>query len=62
MNSKRIIGLLMAALGVMGVIYTAAVFTAGSHHHTVMRIVYIVLGLIIAISGIKMVRATREEA
>jgi len=63
MHTKRLIGLLLAALGIMGVIYTAAVFTAaGNHHHTVMRIVYILLGIMLFIGGIRLVTTDKEQA
>ena len=62
MNSKRIIGLLLTAIGIMGVIYTAAALTAAGHHHTVLRIIYIIAGVGLFISGIQMVRTTREDA
>jgi hypothetical protein len=62
MHTKRLIGLLLAAIGIMGVIYTAAVFTAGHQHHTVMRIVYISLGVILFVSGIRLVITDKEEA
>ncbi|MDB5226095.1 MAG: hypothetical protein JWN78_288 [Bacteroidota bacterium] len=62
MNSKRMIGLLLTAIGIMGVIYTAAALTAGGHHHTVLRIIYIIAGVALCVSGIRMVRSTRENA
>lgn len=64
MNLKRIFGALLTALGIGGLIYTAVVFasTAGDTRDIKTLIIYGVLGIIFFISGISLVRTTKDES
>jgi len=64
MNLKRIFGALLTALGIGGLIYTAILFadTSGGTHDIKMLVIYGVLGLIFFISGISLVRTTKDES
>lgn len=64
MNLKRIFGALLTALGIAGLIYTAVLFmdTTGGTRDIKMLIIYGVLGLIFFISGISLVRTTKDES
>lgn len=54
----------MTLLGIGGLIYTAVVFanTSGSNRDVKSLIIYGVLGLIFFISGIGLVRTTKDES
>ena len=64
MNLKRIFGALLTALGIGGLIYTAVVFTdtAGSERDIKALIIYGVLGIVFFVSGISLVRTTKDES
>lgn len=64
MNLKRIFGALLTALGIGGLIYTAVVFasTAGDTRDIKTLIIYGVLGIVFFISGISLVRTTKDES
>lgn len=64
MNIKRIFGFLLTILGIIGLIYTAVVFanTGGSERDVKALIIYGVLGFVFFISGIGLVKNTKDEA
>jgi len=64
MNLKRLFGFLLTILGIIGLIYTAMVFanTEGSERDIRSLIIYGVLGLIFFMSGIGLVKNTKDEA
>jgi hypothetical protein len=64
MNIKRIFGAILTVLGIVGLIYTAVLFvnTAGGVRDVKALIIYGVLGLIFFISGISLVRSTKDES
>lgn len=64
MNLKRIFGALLTALGIGGLIYTAVLFagTSGNTRDIKSLIIYGVLGIIFFISGISLVRTTKDES
>jgi uncharacterized membrane protein len=64
MNLKRIFGAILTVLGIAGLIYTAIVFTNtnGGVRDVKALIIYGVLGLLFFISGIGLVRTTKDEA
>lgn len=64
MNLKRIFGALLTALGIGGLIYTAVVFTntSGSERDIKALIIYGVLGIVFFVSGISLVRTTKDES
>ncbi|WP_291102372.1 MULTISPECIES: hypothetical protein [unclassified Flavobacterium] len=64
MNIKRIFGALLTALGIGGLIYTAVVFTntSGGTRDVKELIIYGVLGLVFFVSGISLVRTTKDES
>ena len=64
MNLKRIFGALLTGLGIAGLIYTAVVFsgTSGGTHDIKELVIYGVLGLVFFVSGISLVRTTKDES
>ena len=64
MNIKRIFGALLTLLGIGGLIYTAILFasTSGGTRDVKALFIYGVLGLIFFISGIGLVRTTKDAA
>ena len=64
MNLKRIFGALLTALGIGGLIYTAVLFaeTTGGMKDIKALIIYGILGLVFFLSGISLVRATKDES
>lgn len=63
MNLKRIFGALLTVLGIGGLIYAAVMFTSNSESNDAKTlIIFGVLGLIFFISGISLVRTTKDEA
>jgi len=64
MNIKRIFGALLTALGIGGLIYDAVIFTntSGSDKDIKALIIYGVLGIVFFISGISLVRTTKDES
>jgi hypothetical protein len=65
MNIKRIFGAILTVLGIVGLIYTAVLFvnTGGGGVRDIKALItYGVLGLIFFISGISLVRTTKDES
>jgi len=64
MNLKRIFGALLTALGIGGLVYTAVVFsnTSGGTKDVKDLIIYGVLGIVFFVSGIGLVRTTKDES
>jgi hypothetical protein len=64
MNLKRIFGALLTGLGIAGLIYTAVVFadTSGGTKDVKELIIYGVLGIVFFVSGISLVRTTKDES
>ena len=64
MNIKRLFGALLTILGIAGLIYTAYVFTdtTGSERDIKTLIIYGVLGFVFFISGIGLVKTTKDES
>lgn len=64
MNLKRIFGALLTGLGIAGLIYAAIVFTntSGETRDVKALIVYGILGIVFFVSGISLVRATKDES
>jgi uncharacterized membrane protein len=64
MNIKRIFGALLTVLGIAGLIYAAILFVniGGSERAIKTLIIYGVLGLLFFITGISLVRTTKDEA
>jgi predicted Na+-dependent transporter len=63
MNLKRIFGALLTILGIVGLIYTAILFVNKSDGGNFNALItYGVIGLIFFISGISLIRTTKDEA
>ena len=64
MNLKRIFGALLTLLGIGGLIYAAVVFVSntGNNQDVKSLIIFGILGLIFFISGISLVRTTKDES
>jgi predicted Na+-dependent transporter len=64
MNIKRIFGSILTLLGIAGLIYTAVLFvnTSGGVRDVKGLIIYGILGLIFFISGISLIRTTKDES
>lgn len=64
MNLKRIFGAVLTVLGIGALIYAAIMFvnTAGQTNNVRVLITFGVLGLIFFISGVSLVRTTKDEA
>lgn len=64
MNLKRIFGALLTLLGIGGLIYTAVIFaeTSGGTTDIKSLVIYGVLGLVFFLSGISLVRTTKDES
>lgn len=64
MNIKRIFGTLLTILGIIGLIYAAIVFvnTGGQTRDVKSLIIYGILGLIFFVSGIGLVKNTKDES
>lgn len=61
MNLKRIFGAVLTVLGIIGLIYAAVTFANSSASSRVL-ITYGILGFIFFISGLGLVRTTKDEA
>jgi uncharacterized membrane protein len=64
MNLKRIFGTLLTVLGIGGLIYAAILFVnsgSGSNNFKAL-VIYGILGLIFFISGIGLIRTTKDES
>lgn len=64
MNIKRIFGALLTVLGIVGLIYAAVLFvnTSSGTRDIKTLITYGALGLIFFVSGIGLVRTTKDES
>lgn len=64
MNVKRIFGALLTLLGIGSLIYAAVVFanTSGATRDIKSLIIFGILGLLFFISGISLVRTTKDES
>ncbi len=64
MNVKRIFGSILTLLGIIGLIYAAYIFanTGGQTRDIKSLIIYGILGLIFFLSGISLVRNTKDES
>lgn len=64
MNIKRIFGAILTVLGIVGLLYAAIFFvkTSGNTHDVKTVVIYGILGLIFFISGISLVRTTKDES
>ncbi len=64
MNIKRIFGSLLTILGIGGLIYGAVLFvnTSGGLREVRALIIYGALGILFLLSGIGLVRTTKDEA
>lgn len=64
MNLKRIFGAILTLLGIGGLVYAAVIFasTSGEERDVKALIIYGILGLVFFISGIGLVKATKDEA
>ena len=63
MNVKRIFGVILTLLGIVGLIYTAVLFagTKGGNQDIKAIIIYGILGLVFFTAGIGLVRTTKDE-
>lgn len=63
MNLKRTFGAILTILGIIGLIYAAYIFAGTSGNQGIKTaIIYGVLGLIFFISGIGLVKRTKDES
>jgi uncharacterized membrane protein len=64
MNVKRIFGIILTVLGIVGLVYFASLFinSSGSERQVKLLIVYGLLGAIFFFTGISLVRNTRDDA
>jgi uncharacterized membrane protein len=64
MNVKRLFGIILTVLGIVGLIYAAVVFmdTTGTGRQIKSLIVYGLLGAIFFFTGIGLIRSTRDDA
>lgn len=64
MNLKRLFGFVLTVLGIGGLIYTAVLFagTSGGTKDIKGLIIYGVLGVLFFVSGIGLVKNTKDEA
>jgi uncharacterized membrane protein len=64
MNLKRLFGFVLTVLGIVGLIYAAVLFsgTQGSERDIKGLIIYGVLGIVFFMSGIGLVKNTKDEA
>jgi uncharacterized membrane protein len=64
MNLKRIFGAILTVLGITGLIYAAQMFMTanGTERDIKSLIIYGVLGIIFFVSGISLVKTTKDES
>jgi uncharacterized membrane protein len=64
MNIKRIFGSVLTILGIIGLVYGAVLFVNMSSGARDIRalVIYGILGLVFLISGIGLVKTTKDEA
>jgi uncharacterized membrane protein len=61
-NIKRIFGAILTILGIAGLIYAAVAFNSAAAQNTRMLLTFGILGLLFFVSGIGLIRNTRDEA
>jgi uncharacterized membrane protein len=64
MNIKRFFGALLTALGIGGLIYAGVLFVKVSSRTTDIKmvIIFTILGLVFFISGISLIRTTKDDS
>ncbi len=64
MNLKRIFGAILTILGIVGLIYTAVLFNGKNSGTSDIKtlIIYGVLGFLFFLTGISLVRTTKDES
>ena len=64
MNLKRIFGALLTLLGIVGLVYTAVTFvnTKGNDQDVKILFMYGILGTIFFVSGISLIKTTKDES
>lgn len=64
MNLKRIFGALLTLIGIVSLVYAAFVFTntSGGNRDLKTLIIYGFLGIVFFISGIGLIRTTKDES
>ncbi len=64
MNLKRIFGTILTVLGIGGLIYTAVLFSSANGDFESIKpiLIYGILGAVFFISGISLVRTTKDES
>lgn len=64
MNVKRIFGVILIVLGIVGLIYCAVVFSKSNNGEADIKnlIIYGVLGIVFFFSGLGLIRTTKDEA
>jgi len=64
MNIKRVFGALLTICGIGGLIYAAIIFadTSGATRDVKGIIIFGILGIIFFVTGISLVRTTKDEA
>ncbi len=64
MNLKRIFGGILTVLGIIGIIYAGVLFAnnSSSGGNIKILVIYGIIGLIFFISGISLIRTTKDEA
>lgn len=64
MNLKRVFGAILTILGIVGLIYAAYVFTNTSTAEQSIKTtaIYGIIGLIFFISGISLIKRTKDES
>jgi uncharacterized membrane protein len=64
MNLKRIFGAVLTILGIIALIYAAYTFanTATASQNVKVTVIYGIIGLIFFVSGIGLIKTTKDEA
>lgn len=64
MNLKRIFGAVLTVLGIVSLIYAAQVFLTTTENTKDIKtlVIYGILGLLFFVSGINLVRTTKDES
>ena len=64
MNIKRLFGVILTILGIVGLIYAASVFMGakGTERQIKVLVVYGLLGAVFFFTGIGLIRTTKDDA
>ena len=64
MNLKRIFGTILTVLGIIGLIYAAYVFanTSSAGQNLKVAVIYAIVGLIFFVSGIGLIKTTKDAS